>query len=460
MVLRLTVSKALGKLRLTGNSCYILTNTKQIVRKRLDQPKRLISSSAIRRQEPKTGEINTSFDPHYSMINACPLTNDMVFNDPSKLGRVAAYRVLNQDGTVGAPLDHDLTPEKVIELYKGMVLNNMLDKIAYDSQRQGRISFYMTSFGEEAAVFGSASAICKEDWIYAQYREAGALLQRGMSVKSMMAQCYGTHEDMGKGRQMPIHYGSKELNYVTLSSPLTTQLPQAVGTAYSFKLNKNNQEKRIVLCYFGEGAASEGDAHAAMNFAATLSCPVIFFCRNNGYAISTATRDQYVSDGIVTRGVGYGINSIRVDGNDLFAVYAATREARRICADESRPVLIEAMTYRVGHHSTSDDSLAYRDVSEINQWEQKASPIKRIYNYLLRNRLWSESEDNEIRDRAREQVIEAINHAEKQKRLPITTMFDDVYDELPANLRRQRDELERHLELYGEHYPIDQHEGI
>lgn len=458
MVLRLTVFKVLNRLPTTCSPHLILTQTRHILGlKKFDQQKRSFFLSSRQRQEPILGEA-THGDVSFYLLNSCPLTNQMVFHDPSKLERVAAYRVLNQDGTVCGELDPELTPEKVIELYKNMILNNTLDKIAYDSQRQGRISFYMTSFGEEASVFGSASAVKREDWIYAQYREAGALLQRGMSLKLMMAQCYGTHEDIGKGRQMPIHYGSKELNYVTLSSPLTTQLPQAVGTAYSFKLDKT--DKRVVLCYFGEGAASEGDAHAAMNFAATLSCPVIFFCRNNGYAISTATRDQYSSDGIVTRAIGYGMSSIRVDGNDLFAVYAATREARRICAEESRPVLIEAMTYRVGHHSTSDDSLAYRDVSEINQWEKEASPIKRIYNYLLRNGLWSDADEKETRLLAREQVIGAINNAEKQKRLPISSMFDDVYDKLPANLQRQRTELKRHLELYGDHYPMDQHEGI
>ena len=160
---------------------------------------------------------------------------------------------------------------------------NEMDRILYDAQRQGRISFYMTNYGEEAAQIGSAAALRPDDLMYSQYREAGTLMYRGFSVQNMCDQCTGNADDLAKGRQMPVHYGSRDLNWVTISSPLTTQLPQAVGSAYAFK---RAREDRCVIVYFGEGAASEGDAHAAFNFAATLRCPVVFFCRNNGFAIS------------------------------------------------------------------------------------------------------------------------------------------------------------------------------
>jgi len=384
------------------------------------------------------------------------ITNELKFIEPSDTSTVPTYRVLNGDGSISGELDPTLSAEKIVEFYTGMVMLNTMDKIMFDSHRQGRISFYMTSFGEEAAQFGSAGAIQSSDWVFAQYREAGVLIHRKMPLKLMMAQCYGNKEDLGKGRQMPIHYGNRKLNFVTISSTLTTQLPQASGVAYSFKRDKSG---RVVMCYFGEGASSEGDAHAAMNFASTLSCPVIFFCRNNGYAISTPASEQYGGDGIVLRGLGYGMSAIRVDGNDLFAVYEATRMARRICAEKSRPVLIEAMTYRVGHHSTSDDSSAYRSVEEVRSWEKNDSPIRRVYNYLLANSLWSEARERELREEARAQVIEAFNWAEKLKRLPISSMFDDVYDEMPANLRRQREELRQHLEEFGDQYPLGEYES-
>lgn len=149
-----------------------------------------------------------------------------------------------------------------------------MDKILYESQRQGRISFYMTNAGEEAAQMGSAAALHSQDLIFAQYREAGVLLWRGFPLQAFMDQCYGNCDDVGKGKQMPVHYGSREHNFVTISSPLGTQIPQAVGAAYAYKRARNG---KVVIVYFGDGAASEGDAHAAFNFAATLSCPVLFF---------------------------------------------------------------------------------------------------------------------------------------------------------------------------------------
>lgn len=384
-----------------------------------------------------------------------PTTNQMDFMEPTNVPVVAAYRVLSPEGSLVGSLDSTLSEDKMVHLYSGMVRLNVMDKILFDCQRQGRISFYMTNFGEEAAQFGSAGAVEATDLVFAQYREAGVLLHRGMSARTMLAQCYGTKEDLGQGRQMPIHYGNRELNFVTLSSPLATQLPQAAGSAYAFKLDKSS---RVVVCYFGEGAASEGDAHAAMNFAATLSCPVIFFCRNNGYAISTPTQEQYRGDGIVHRGLGYGMAAIRVDGNDLFAVYGATRAARQLCLDQSRPVLIEAMTYRVGHHSTSDDSLAYRSLDEVRHWETNDSAIKRVQRYLLSSGLWSDAKQRELEQEARAQVLDALSHAEKTKKPSIESMFDDVYDKLPANLIAQREELKRHLQKYGHHYSVEDYD--
>lgn len=179
---------------------------------------------------------------------------------------------------------------------------------------------------------------------------------------------------------MPVHYGSNVLNYQTISSPLATQIPQASGAAYAYKLSGEN---KIVCCYFGEGAASEGDFHAALNFAATRDCPVLFFCRNNGFAISTPVKDQFRGDGIASRAAGYGITVIRVDGNDIWAVYDATQKAREYIRTHGRPVLLEAMSYRQGHHSTSDDSTRYREVAEIKRWKAESDPIDRLKKHLI-----------------------------------------------------------------------------
>jgi len=311
------------------------------------------------------------------------------FIRPDLYDGIPVYRVMDRKGKVIDPSqDPHLPEEMVIKMYKTMTQLNTMDRILYESQRQGRISFYMTNYGEEGTHIGSAAALDKNDLIFGQYREAGTLMWRGFTLDQFMNQCYGNVEDVGKGKQMPVHYGSKELNFVTISSPLGTQMPQAVGAAYAFKRSQNGQ---CVICYFGEGTSSEGDAHAALNFAATLDCPVIFFCRNNGYAISTPSKEQYRGDGIAGRGPAYGMLTVRVDGNDVFAVYNAVSQARQVALNEMRPVLIEAMTYRIGHHSTSDDSTAYRSVDEVRYWDERDHPISRLRHYMVAKNWWNDA---------------------------------------------------------------------
>merc|ERR1712183_136778 len=294
-----------------------------------------------------------------------------------------------------------------------------------------------------------------KDLVYGQYREAGVLVYRGFTLEQFCDQCYGNQADQGKGKQMPIHYGSKRLNFVTISSPLATQLPQAVGTAYAFKRAQNGL---VVICYFGEGAASEGDAHAAFNLAATLDCPIIFFCRNNGYAISTPVNEQYRGDGIAVRGPAFGMDTIRVDGNDVFAVYNATRAARDLAVSENRPVLIEALTYRIGHHNTSDDSSAYRSVDEVRYWDQKDHPITRFALYLTHKGLWSEQQEKEWKNESKKQVLQAFARAEKKLKPNWKEMFTEVYDEIPTDLQKQMVDMEKHVAMYKDQYPLKNYE--
>jgi 2-oxoisovalerate dehydrogenase E1 component alpha subunit len=180
-------------------------------------------------------------------------------------------------------------------MIKDMIVLASLDQILYEAQRQGRISFYMTNTGEEASHIGSVAALQPDDPIFGQYRELGTLIWRGFTITDVVNQCYSNHLDIGKGRQMPVHYGSPKYHFQTISSPLGTQIPQAAGAAYSLKMQG---QKKVVMCYFGEGAASEGDFHAGLNLAATTESPVIYFCRNNHYAISTSLDEQYRGDGI------------------------------------------------------------------------------------------------------------------------------------------------------------------
>ncbi|KAL3205209.1 hypothetical protein MRX96_011112 [Rhipicephalus microplus] len=313
-----------------------------------------------------------------------------------------------------------------LKMYSGMTLLNSMDRILYESQRQGRISFYMTNFGEEGTHFGSAAALDNNDLIYGQYREAGVLVWRDYPLAQFMGQCYGNELDDCKGRGMPVHYGSDKHNFVTISSPLATQMPQAVGSAYAFKLA---QKKNCVVCYFGEGAASE--AH-----------------------------EQYKGDGIVARGPGYGISSIRVDGNDVLAVYNVTKAARQIAVEECKPVLIEAMTYRIGHHSTSDDSSAYRSVDEVRSWDRNDHPITRFRNYLIYRGIWDDAKEEQWKNETKKQIMQAFARAEKLKKPPVKYMFTDVYREMPDTLQQQWETMRQHLQQYKDHYPLNSFKGL
>jgi 2-oxoisovalerate dehydrogenase E1 component alpha subunit len=341
------------------------------------------------------------------------------------------------------------TTNTLLRAHRHLIRLRTMDTILQNAQRQGRISFYMTCTGEEAIHIGAASALTTQDPIFAQYREQGLLMWRGFTLEQFTNQCFSNDRDLGKGRQMPIHYGSRALNYHTVSSPLGTQLPQAVGAAYRLKLMK---KPNVAICLFGDGCASTTDFHAALNFAATLSAPVLFFCRNNGYAISTPVSDQYAGDGIVSRATGYGMAAIRVDGNDIFAVHAAVREAKKYALQHSAPVLIEGMTYRLGHHSTSDDSTRYRSEDEVVEFADRMDPLVRLNSFLQRHQLITEDDISKIKDEERMAVLAAIKLAEKRPKPNIDSMFTDVYKEVPLHLQKQLDALKNHVAKYPERY--------
>lgn len=319
---------------------------------------------------------------------------------------------------------------------------------------------------------GSAMAWRPDDEVFAQYREAGVLMWRGFTLQQFADQCLSNKDDAGKGRQMPVHYGSAALHFQTISSPLATQLPQAAGAAYACKVEalqiadpaERVAKQKVTICYFGEGAASEGDAHAAFNMAATTEAPVIFFCRNNGYAISTRVTEQYRGDGIAARGLAYGMHTIRVDGGDLFAVHHASVLARQIATGQdgtgkTKPVLIEAMAYREGHHSTSDDSTRYRDPAEIAEWRERANPVKRFRKYLEKQGWWDSQKEAATAAEERKAVLHAISSAEKKEKPGLEELFTDVYGDaaLPANLAEQYASLKEHVDRHPQHYNLNSH---
>ena len=375
-------------------------------------------------------------------------TSSLNFLDSSAL-TIQTLSLLRPDGSLakGAQQPH-IDKKLATKIYRDMLYTRLLDERMVGAQRQGRISFYLTCTGEEASVSGAIAAFSTDDMVMCQYREQVALRFRGFSTEQFMNQLFSNSKDLGKGRQMPVHYGSRDLNIMTISSPLATQIPQAAGYAYGQKLAG---KKACTLCFFGEGAASEGDFHAGLNMAAVLSCPVVFLARNNGYAISTPASEQYAGDGIAPRGVGYGIKTIRVDGNDILAVYAAAVEARKIAMTDQCPVLIETMSYRLGAHSTSDDPSGYRSADEEKEWFEK-DPVNRMKNWLIKLGWWDEETDIAEHKTFRSEILAELKLAEKRPKAPFQDMISDVYKTPPAHLKEQLASLEAHVAKYPDNY--------
>ncbi|RUR37420.1 thiamine pyrophosphate-dependent dehydrogenase E1 component subunit alpha [Vreelandella populi] len=363
---------------------------------------------------------------------------------------IATFSLLDAEGELyNGATEPPLEREHARRLYQSMLATRILDERMMAAQRQGRLSFYMQCMGEEAAVIGATAALNDADMIMAQYREQGALMYRGFSIDEFMNQLFGNELDYGKGRQMPVHYGSRKLHYMTISSPLATQIPQATGYAYGQKLAGDGL---CTLTFFGEGAASEGDFHAALNMASVHKVPVIFFCRNNGYAISTPAVEQFAADGIAPRAFGYHMHVLRVDGNDVLAVYEATRQARQIAVEQNQPVLIEAMTYRLAAHSSSDDPSGYRLKSEEETWRLK-DPVLRMQKWLLKKNWWSEEEETQQQETLRREVLDTMKRAEKRTSPPLESLVSDVYADVTPELQRQFDQLKKHIRRYPDAYP-------
>lgn len=357
--------------------------------------------------------------------------------NPNDVLAPGVWRVMRDDGTLDPAHDPKLTDEEVIALYTAMVRVRTLDDRLVTLQRQGRIGFHIGSLGEEASILGSAFAMRDNDWIFPCYREFGAALWRGMPLQRYMDNMFGNENDPAKGRQMPDHYTYRDAKFGSVSSPIGTQMPQAVGFAWAAKMNK---EDLVALVYFGDGATSSSEFHNGMNFAGVFKTPVVFFCRNNGWAISVPTERQTASATFADKAIAYGMPAIRCDGNDIFAVVAATREAIARAARGEGPTMIEALTYRLSGHSTSDDPKAYRQEGAVEEWRRR-DPIARLRRHLEARGLWTDARQAEIEKSIEAEIREAVEIAEKTAPPALETMFDDVYAELPWNLVEQREQL-------------------
>lgn len=351
-------------------------------------------------------------------------------------------RLLEDDGTVAKGKDPGLAEETLLYLYEQMVQVREFDRRMLMLQRQGRIGFYGPILGQEAATVGSVAALEHRDWIFPALREGAAAMMRGLSLTEAINQLIGNGADRCKGRQMPCHYTVKEGNYYGMSSVIGTQISHATGAAMAAKIRGDDI---VVLGYMGDGATSANDFHAGMNFAAVYKSPCIMFCQNNQWAISVPLSKQSASETLAQKGKAYGMPYVRVDGNDVLAVYSVTKEAAARARKGEGPTFIEAVTYRRLGHSSSDDPTKYRDDAEVKLWEQR-DPVDRFRVYLQKKGLWDDDKEAAFKEDIAKRVNDAIAAAEKEAPPEDETLVTDVYARVTE---QQKEQLAEVLALEG-----------
>jgi pyruvate dehydrogenase E1 component alpha subunit/2-oxoisovalerate dehydrogenase E1 component alpha subunit len=349
------------------------------------------------------------------------------------------YRVLNDDGTADPETDPRLPAELALRAYREMKRLRLLDARMILLQRQGRVGFYGACTGQEATPIAAALAIEPGDWVFQALRESVMMLVRGFPLTQYVAQVFGNSGDILKGRQMPSHMSGRSVNHVSWSSCLGPQLPQAVGAAWAAKIRG---DRTVVLGFVGDGATSEPDFHAAMNFAAVFKTPSVLVCQNNHWAISVPASRQTASTTFAVKGRAYGIPSVRVDGNDLLAVYKVLADGVARARSGGGPTFIEAFTYRIGAHSTSDDPTRYRSQEEVEAWMAK-DPLARLRAYVVGTGALDDARDAALEEELNAEIAAAIAAVEPLGPPARETLFEDVYADLPWHLAEQREELLR-----------------
>ncbi len=340
------------------------------------------------------------------------------------------FQVVDENGKVVNKKEFpDVKDEYIRNLYEKMVLTRELDKKMLSLQRQGRLGTFAPSYGQEAAQVGSAAALEKRDWVFPSFREWGVMVAMGVPMKNILLYNKGYEE----GSKFP-----EGMNLFPISIPVSTHMLHAVGAGIGSNIKGDNI---VTVAYFGDGGTSKGDFHEAMNSAGVFKAPTIFFCQNNQYAISMPRDMQTASKTLAQKAAAYGMKGIMVDGNDIFAVYRLMKEAVAY-ARKKNPIMIEAVTYRLGPHTTSDDPSLYRTNEEVERLKSK-DPIKRMQLYMKENNLWNPQYENEIMELAKKKVDEAVNEAESFQKPAPEEIFEYMFKEKTIPLKEQQDYLKR-----------------
>ena len=351
---------------------------------------------------------------------------------------IALFRVFRDDGTTDPKNDPNLPEATLHRAYREMRRLRLIDARMVVLQRQGRVGFYGACTGQEAVPIATGLVLEKDDWVFPALREQSVMLVRGFPLTQFIAQVFGNSGDVLKGRQMPSHHSGRSVNQVSWSSCIGPQIPQAVGAAWAMKLKK---DPNVAIGFCGDGATSQSDFHNAMNFAGVFKAPCVIVCQNNHWSISVPTEKQTASKTIAIKGRAYGVPSVRVDGNDLLAVYKVLADAIAHARSGGGPTFVEALTYRIGAHSTSDDPTRYRADEEVETWKRK-DPLDRLRKYMVLRGLVDDAFDAKLDAELTADIQAAVNEVEALPPPPRSSIFEDVYAELPWNLKEQQALLE------------------
>ena len=342
------------------------------------------------------------------------------------------FQILKPDGALEPGQSAPLSDQETFDLYKKMVFIRLADQRALSLQRQGRFGTYAPIWGQEACQVGSAYLLQKGDWIFPAFREIAATLMMGVSLKSFYLYWMGNEI----GSRSP-----EGINVMPVSIPVGSQTLHAVGAAWAAKIKG---DKIVTIAYFGDGATSKGDFHEAMNFAGVFKTPTIFFCQNNQFAISVPRSLQTASKTIAQKAIAYGFDGIQVDGNDLFAVIMATKEAVEKARSGAGPTLIEGVTYRFGPHTTADDPTKYRKEEEIEPWKP-LDPFVRLRLYLKGRGLWDEEVETRVTEEAQKEIDQTVKEAEAVPTPEVEEIFKYVFAEMTPPLKEQLEYLKSTL---------------